>query len=39
VESDRIYERIGGTSLGGGTFWGLGSLLSASAKVPVAVEL
>lgn len=28
VESDDKYERIGGTSMGGGTFWGLGSLLT-----------
>uniref|UniRef100_A0A6A7G058 4'-phosphopantetheine phosphatase n=2 Tax=Hirondellea gigas TaxID=1518452 RepID=A0A6A7G058_9CRUS len=30
VESDSSYERIGGTSLGGGTFWGLGSLLTGA---------
>ncbi|VDP41470.1 unnamed protein product, partial [Soboliphyme baturini] len=28
VDSDVKFERIGGTSLGGGTFWGLGSLLT-----------
>ncbi|KAK4312227.1 hypothetical protein Pmani_016307 [Petrolisthes manimaculis] len=28
VEADDKYERIGGTSMGGGTFWGLGSLLT-----------
>ncbi|CAH1781675.1 unnamed protein product [Owenia fusiformis] len=28
VESESKYERIGGTSMGGGTFWGLGSLLT-----------
>ncbi|KAG1697217.1 Pantothenate kinase 4 [Nymphon striatum] len=28
VETDNKYERIGGTSLGGGTFWGLGQLLT-----------
>jgi len=28
VDSDHQYERIGGTSTGGGTFWGLGSLLT-----------
>ena len=28
VESDDIFERVGGTATGGGTFWGLGSLLT-----------
>ncbi|KAK7489322.1 hypothetical protein BaRGS_00019430 [Batillaria attramentaria] len=28
VESDTKFERIGGTSTGGGTFWGLGCLLT-----------
>ncbi|XP_077987718.1 4'-phosphopantetheine phosphatase-like [Glandiceps talaboti] len=28
VESDDKFERIGGTAMGGGTFWGLGSLLT-----------
>ncbi|KAL7637380.1 UNVERIFIED_CONTAM: hypothetical protein RMT77_012108 [Armadillidium vulgare] len=28
VESEDKYERIGGTSMGGGTFWGLGCLLT-----------
>ncbi|KAK3096188.1 hypothetical protein FSP39_024183 [Pinctada imbricata] len=28
VEGEDKYERIGGTSTGGGTFWGLGSLLT-----------
>ncbi|XP_063235013.1 4'-phosphopantetheine phosphatase isoform X2 [Bacillus rossius redtenbacheri] len=28
VESEDSYERIGGTATGGGTFWGLGSLLT-----------
>ena len=32
VESEDTYQRIGGTSTGGGTFWGLGSLLT-KAKV------
>lgn len=32
VESDTKFERIGGTSTGGGTFWGLGCLLT-QAKV------
>lgn len=30
VESETKYERIGGSSLGGGTFWGLGSLLTSA---------
>ena len=28
VESEESYERIGGSSIGGGTFWGLGALLT-----------
>eukprot|EP00112_Aurelia_sp_Birch-Aquarium-sp1_P015547 Seg3456.1 transcript_id=Seg3456.1/GoldUCD/mRNA.D3Y31 product="Pantothenate kinase 4" protein_id=Seg3456.1/GoldUCD/D3Y31 len=28
VDSENQYERIGGTSTGGGTFWGLGSILT-----------
>uniref|UniRef100_UPI00358F78F6 4'-phosphopantetheine phosphatase n=1 Tax=Myxine glutinosa TaxID=7769 RepID=UPI00358F78F6 len=28
VESEENYERIGGSSIGGGTFWGLGALLT-----------
>lgn len=28
VESDEVFERVGGTATGGGTFWGLGSLLT-----------
>lgn len=32
VESESSCVRIGGTSIGGGTFWGLGSLLT-KAKV------
>lgn len=30
VEADSSYKRVGGTSLGGGTFWGIGSLLAGS---------
>ncbi|KAF4530262.1 hypothetical protein B566_EDAN007303 [Ephemera danica] len=30
VESEDTYERIGGTATGGGTFWGLGSLLTSA---------
>ena len=32
VEDNNKFERVGGTSMGGGTFWGLGSLLT-NAKV------
>ena len=32
VESEKKFARIGGTASGGGTFWGLGSLLT-KAKV------
>ncbi|CAH8634546.1 unnamed protein product [Heterobilharzia americana] len=28
VESPTSYQRVGGSSIGGGTFWGLGTLLS-----------
>lgn len=28
VESEDKFERIGGSSIGGGTFWGLGALLT-----------
>ena len=34
VESETKYERIAGTSMGGGTFWGLGSILT-KAEVSV----
>lgn len=32
MEAEDRYERIGGTATGGGTFWGLGKLLT-KAKV------
>jgi type II pantothenate kinase len=32
AESEDSYDRIGGTATGGGTFWGIGSLLT-KAKV------
>lgn len=37
VESEDNFERIGGSSIGGGTFWGLGALLTKTKvfKVPV----
>lgn len=34
VESEEEFERVGGTATGGGTFWGLGSLLT-KAKVKI----
>ncbi len=37
VESEEKYERIGGTSMGGGTFWGLGSILT-KAKVSLSIS-
>ena len=30
VYSDTKFERVGGTAMGGGTFWGLGSLLTSA---------
>ncbi|KAK6178482.1 hypothetical protein SNE40_013268 [Patella caerulea] len=39
VESENKYERIGGTSTGGGTFWGLGSLLTKAKSFDELVEL
>lgn len=36
VESENNFSRIGGTSIGGGTFWGLGSLLTGG-KVSIIV--
>ena len=36
VESEDKFERIGGTATGGGTFWGLGKLLT-KAKVEYRV--
>ena len=36
VESESNFERIGGTATGGGTFWGLGSLLTgAKARISI----
>ncbi len=31
VEGEQQYQRIGGTATGGGTFWGLGSLLTGGS--------
>ncbi|XP_067669593.1 4'-phosphopantetheine phosphatase-like [Haliotis asinina] len=39
VESENKFERIGGTSTGGGTFWGLGSLLTEAKSFDELVEL
>ncbi|KAK7080541.1 Pantothenate kinase 4 [Halocaridina rubra] len=39
VESDDKYERIGGTSMGGGTFWGLGSLLTEARGFDELLQL
>lgn len=38
VESEDKFERIGGSSIGGGTFWGLGALLTKT-KVSVRVRI
>lgn len=34
VEVDGSYSRVGGTSLGGGTFWGVGALLAGGKWTP-----
>ncbi|XP_050525416.1 4'-phosphopantetheine phosphatase [Daktulosphaira vitifoliae] len=39
VESDHCYERIGGTATGGGTFWGLGTLLTKAKSFDELLEL
>lgn len=39
VESEDSYERIGGTATGGGTFWGLGSLLTKAKGFDELLEL
>ncbi|XP_061197383.1 4'-phosphopantetheine phosphatase-like [Saccostrea echinata] len=39
VESEDTYQRIGGTSTGGGTFWGLGSLLTKAKTFDELLEL
>ncbi|XP_050435430.1 4'-phosphopantetheine phosphatase isoform X2 [Adelges cooleyi] len=39
VESDDCYERIGGTATGGGTFWGLGTLLTKAKSFDELLEL
>ncbi|KAK3737322.1 hypothetical protein RRG08_067387 [Elysia crispata] len=39
VESESKFERIGGSSMGGGTFWGLGSLLTSAKEFDELLEL
>ena len=39
VESDESFERIGGTATGGGTFWGLGKLLTNAKGFDELLEL
>lgn len=39
VESDSSYERIGGTATGGGTFWGLGTLLTKAKSFEELLDL
>lgn len=35
VESEDTFERVGGSSIGGGTFWGLGALLTKTKVKPL----
>jgi len=39
VESEDKFERIGGSSIGGGTFWGLGALLTKTKVVHFVIFL
>ncbi|CAB3381568.1 Hypothetical predicted protein [Cloeon dipterum] len=39
VESEDKYERIGGTATGGGTFWGLGKLLTSAKGFDELLDL
>ena len=39
VESETVFERIGGTATGGGTFWGLGRLLTGAKGFDNLMEL
>lgn len=39
VESENNFSRIGGTSIGGGTFWGLGSLLTGGKSFDELISL
>ncbi|XP_032904017.1 4'-phosphopantetheine phosphatase isoform X3 [Amblyraja radiata] len=39
VESEDQFERIGGSSIGGGTFWGLGALLTQTKRFDELLQL
>lgn len=39
VDSDHSFERVDGSALGGGTFWGLGSLLTGSREFDDILKL
>ncbi|XP_069774676.1 4'-phosphopantetheine phosphatase isoform X2 [Narcine bancroftii] len=39
VESEDQFERIGGSSIGGGTFWGLGALLTKTKRFDELLQL
>ncbi|KAG1959592.1 pantothenate kinase [Pimephales promelas] len=39
VESEEKFERIGGSSIGGGTFWGLGALLTKTKRFDELLQL
>ncbi|KAJ8683639.1 hypothetical protein QAD02_019431 [Eretmocerus hayati] len=39
VESEQEFERVGGTATGGGTFWGLGSLLTKAKGFDELLQL
>ncbi|KAK2977505.1 hypothetical protein RJ640_016133, partial [Escallonia rubra] len=39
VDGDGVYERVSGTSIGGGTFWGLGNLLTKCKSFDELLEL
>ena len=39
VNGPRAYERVGGTSVGGGTFWGLSSLLTGATSFDEMLDL
>ncbi|KAG8569064.1 hypothetical protein GDO81_014250 [Engystomops pustulosus] len=39
VETEDKFERIGGSSIGGGTFWGLGALLTKTKKFDELLQL
>ncbi|XP_011501587.1 PREDICTED: pantothenate kinase 4 [Ceratosolen solmsi marchali] len=39
VESEQEFERVGGTATGGGTFWGLGSLLTYAKDFDELLQL